>query len=107
VADAVRAAVLRARSGEGPSMVECLTYRVGGHKRDDAAPYRSRAEVEAWLARDPIPRCADVLRARGLIDAHGLDAIQREVSAELDTAADAALASPPADPATVLDDVYA
>lgn len=53
---AVADAVELARSGGGPSFVECLTYRQGGHKRDDPATYRPREEVERWLARDPIVR---------------------------------------------------
>jgi TPP-dependent pyruvate/acetoin dehydrogenase alpha subunit len=54
VYEAVRTAAERARAGDGPTLVECLTYRQGGHKRDDAATYRPREEVEAWLAQDPV-----------------------------------------------------
>jgi pyruvate dehydrogenase E1 component alpha subunit len=65
VADAVARAADNARSGGGPSFVECLTYRQGGHKRDDPATYRPRAEVDEWLARDPIVRMARALDAAG------------------------------------------
>ena len=55
----------RARAGEGPSLIEALTYRHGGHSRADPGKYRPDDEVEAWLARDPIPRYrARLLAAR-------------------------------------------
>jgi acetoin:2,6-dichlorophenolindophenol oxidoreductase subunit alpha len=63
---AVEQAVQRARAGEGPSLVECLTYRQGGHKRDDPATYRPRDEVELWLRRDPLERMRTALEASGL-----------------------------------------
>ena len=66
---AVEEAVERARAGGGPSLVECLTYRQGGHKRDDPAAYRPREEVEAWLRRDPLPRMRVALVAAGLGEA--------------------------------------
>lgn len=66
VASAVSAAVDRVRAGGGPELVECLTYRQGGHKRDDPATYRPREEVDAWLRRDP------VVRMRAALDGHGL-----------------------------------
>jgi len=65
---AVEAAVARARAGEGPSLVECLTYRQGGHKRDDPATYRPRDEVETWLRRDPVGRMRAALDTAGLGD---------------------------------------
>ena len=61
-ADAVyeiaRTTIARARDGDGPSLVEALTYRHGGHSRADPGKYRPDDEVKAWLARDPIPRLA-------------------------------------------------
>jgi pyruvate dehydrogenase E1 component alpha subunit len=63
---AVGRAVERARAGGGPSMVECLTYRQGGHKRDDPGTYRPREEVEMWLRRDPVQRMRAALEAAGL-----------------------------------------
>ena len=50
-----RTAVDRARAGEGPSLIEALTYRHGGHSRADPGKYRPDEEVAAWKARDPIP----------------------------------------------------
>jgi acetoin:2,6-dichlorophenolindophenol oxidoreductase subunit alpha len=63
---AVERAVTRARDGGGPSLVECLTYRQGGHKRDDPGTYRPREEVERWLRRDPVQRMRAALEAAGL-----------------------------------------
>lgn len=91
---AVTAAVERARNGRGPSLVECLTYRQGGHKRDDPATYRPKEEVARWLARDPIARL------RRALDEHGLGsaAMEREAAARatIDDAVAFAEASPPA-----------
>jgi pyruvate dehydrogenase E1 component alpha subunit len=63
-----------ARSGGGPSLVEALTYRHGGHSRGDPATYRPPAEVEEWLARDPIPRARRRLVELG-VAATTIDAI--------------------------------
>jgi TPP-dependent pyruvate/acetoin dehydrogenase alpha subunit len=63
---AVDRAVARAREGNGPFLVECLTYRQGGHKRDDPGTYRPREEVELWLRRDPVHRMRAALEAAGL-----------------------------------------
>ena len=78
VYEAVKAAAARARAGEGPTLIECLTYRRGGHKRDDPATYRPQDEVEAWFKTDPIP----AFRARLLSDAR----FSSEALAELDVA---------------------
>lgn len=94
VTAAVTAAVGRVRTGGGPELVECLTYRQGGHKRDDPATYRPREEVERWLRRDP------VLRMRAALDEAGLatdaDGAEAAVEAELAEAVAFAEASPPA-----------
>lgn len=64
IAEAVSVAGARARAGEGPSLIECKTYRYGGHSRTDSAPYRKRGELDEWLKRDPI----QILKARMLAD---------------------------------------
>src|SRR5580693_3742361 len=72
----VRAALGRAAAGRGPTLIEAVTYRIEAHTNaDDAARYRSAAEVEAWLARDPIRRLETYLRDRGLLDDADLAAI--------------------------------
>lgn len=66
VYEASRSAVAHARAGDGPTLIECLTYRQGGHKRDDPATYRPAAEVAIWMARDPIERMRRALVAAGM-----------------------------------------
>jgi pyruvate dehydrogenase E1 component alpha subunit len=92
--------VSRARSGEGPSLVEAKTYRHGGHSRADPAKYRPDDEVQAWLARDPIPSYRERLIADG-VDASELDAIEAEALAAVDRATEEAKAGPPPDPSVL------
>jgi pyruvate dehydrogenase E1 component alpha subunit len=64
-----RAAVERCRAGEGPTLVEAMTYRIGPHSTaDDASRYRTDEEVAAWRERDPIERFARYLSAAGIAD---------------------------------------
>lgn len=82
---------LRNREG-GPVFIECLTYRQGGHKRDDPGSYRPQQEVDLWLSRDPLLRMERALMARG---AEGdINRIKEEVKLELDDAVSWALESP-------------
>jgi pyruvate dehydrogenase E1 component alpha subunit len=86
-------ALARARAGEGPSLVEALTYRHGGHSRADPGKYRPQREVEAWLGYDPI----NVYRARlerlGF-DAAELEAIDKQTAEEIEAATEQAIAGP-------------
>jgi pyruvate dehydrogenase E1 component alpha subunit len=75
VAEAVHTAVARARAGEGPSLVENLTYRWRGHSKSDRNRYRTKEEIEEWMARDPIARFRAELIAHGILDEAGADAI--------------------------------
>jgi len=88
----VERAVAKAREGRGPSLVECLTYRQGGHKRDDPATYRPREEVEMWLRRDPVHRMRAALEADGLVAE--ADAADKEAVATIDDAVSFAEESP-------------
>jgi acetoin:2,6-dichlorophenolindophenol oxidoreductase subunit alpha len=96
-ADAVYAtatrAVARARAGEGPSLIEALTYRHGGHSRADPGKYRPDDEVKAWLAKDPIPRYRAALTARGITDGQ-LDEIDEETRAKVGEAEQEARGGP-------------
>ena len=87
----------RARSGEGPALIEAKTYRKGGHSRADPGKYRPPDEVESWLARDPV----DLYRARLIelgIEKNLLEDIDAEVLAEVDRATEEARgAAPPAE----------
>ncbi len=68
-------AVARARAGEGPSLVENLTYRWRGHSKSDRNRYRTKEEIEEWMARDPIARFRAELIAHGILDEAEADAI--------------------------------
>ena len=90
---AARAAIERARTGGGPSIIEAKTYRHGGHSRADPGKYRPDAEVEAWLEHDPIPMYHQRLLDLG-VGEDRLAAIIGEVAAEIDRAAAAAKSAP-------------
>ncbi len=90
VMDAMTTAVSRARAGEGPTLLEMKTYRYSGHSRADQATYRPAGELDEWLLRDPINLYA---RSLGLSDAQ-LEERRQRISAEVDRATEAALASP-------------
>jgi TPP-dependent pyruvate/acetoin dehydrogenase alpha subunit len=93
VYNTARAALERARSGGGPSLIECKTYRHSGHSRADPAKYRPAGELEAWLQRDPVPTYRQRLIAQG-VQEQQLAALEREVLSEVDRATAAAQASP-------------
>jgi acetoin:2,6-dichlorophenolindophenol oxidoreductase subunit alpha len=84
-------ALTRARAGEGPSLIEAITYRTGGHSRADPAKYRPKDEVEAWAERDPIPVYHERLLRIGVPEAD-LGTISREVAASIDAATEYAKA---------------
>lgn len=78
-------ALAKARAKGGPSLIEAVTYRSGGHSRADPGKYRPPEEVEAWHARDPIPMYHDRLLSLGAPEGR-LSAIEREVAAAVDAA---------------------
>ncbi len=100
------AAIERARAGEGPTLIEAKTYRHGGHSRADPGDYRPEEEVDAWLARDPLPMYRERLLELG-IDAEELDAIEQERQDAVDAATEAAKAGPLPDPESAFTDVWA
>ncbi len=100
-------AVERARKGEGPTLIECKTYRHKGHSRIDPAKYRPKEEVEEWLAKDPIKRFKErLLQTNALVEAE-IQQIEKEVSAEIEEAVKFAMESPYPTPEEALEDVYA
>ncbi len=105
VYQATAEAVARARRGEGPSFIEALTYRFRGHYEGDPQVYRSREEVAAWQARDPIPRLRALLSARGVREEQ-IAALEREVEQQIEAAVQFARESPLADPQEALIGVY-
>jgi TPP-dependent pyruvate/acetoin dehydrogenase alpha subunit len=94
VAGVVRPAVERARSGRGPMLIECKTYRFLGHSKNDQRVYRSKEEEATWRERDPIARFRATLLEQGLATAAELDAIAREALAAVDDAVSFAQRSP-------------
>jgi len=94
VREAVGRAVGRARSGDGPSLIECKTYRWYGHSRSDPRKYRTKEEEAAWKARDPIPNFAARLVEAGVATEAEVDALEERVEREIEKATAFALDSP-------------
>jgi pyruvate dehydrogenase E1 component alpha subunit/2-oxoisovalerate dehydrogenase E1 component alpha subunit len=103
VYETTRAAVDRARNGEGVTLIELLTYRRKGHAEHDNQSYVSREELEAWAAKDPIDRYVRRLTATGWAGAAELEEIDARISAEIDTAVALCENEPLPEPATALD----
>lgn len=81
---AAREAVDRARSGDGPTLIECVTYRLSLHTTaDDPTRYRRDEEVEEWTKRDPIPRFRDYLIRKGDLDEDAVEALAEEIEDEV------------------------
>lgn len=104
---AVQKAVERARSGEGPSLVENVTYRWRGHSKSDVNRYRSQEEIELWKDKDPIKRFREHLIEEGVLSAEEADKIEAQAYADIDEAVDFAEDSPEPDLATIEEGVYA
>jgi acetoin:2,6-dichlorophenolindophenol oxidoreductase subunit alpha len=108
VCQAASAAVDRARSGGGPTLIECKTYRWRGHTERRGQPDpRDRAEVEAWQQRDPIALLERQLREQGELDDSRLKAIEGDIADALEAAVAFAEASPFPLPEQATDDVFA
>ncbi len=107
VYEAVQAAVDRARRGEGPSLIECKTYRWRGHFEGDACVYREKDEVDEWVRKDPLPRFAKKLLDEGILSQKELDDLQATLDTELQEAISFAETSPLPQPSEVTADVYA
>jgi pyruvate dehydrogenase E1 component alpha subunit len=110
VRGATERAVERARAGEGPSLIEALTYRWHGHNEGEeafAGAYRPEAEQESWRKRDPIKAYAERLIAAEVIDQATWDSIDADEVAAVDAAVAFAKQSPFPDPEEALDHLYA
>jgi len=108
VYDAVQAAAARARAGEGPTLLECVTYRQRGHcENNPIATCRDMAEVEAWRAKDPLPRMRTELMRRGILTDTLAAKIDAEVGAEIEDAIAFAEESPFPAVGELYKDVYA
>jgi pyruvate dehydrogenase E1 component alpha subunit len=106
VRDEVAKAVTKARAGEGPSIIECLTYRHYGHSRTDPAKYRPEGELEEWLMRDPVIVLRERLVAEGIPEIE-ITGIERTAQDEVLAAIEAAKNAPLSDPSEAFTDVWA
>jgi pyruvate dehydrogenase E1 component alpha subunit len=107
VAQASHEAVERARRGEGPSLIECKTYRHRGHSKSDRNRYRTKDEIDDWMAnRDPIARFEAQLAELGIAGAAEIEAVREAVRAEIDAGIEFAKASPAPATADLADYVY-
>jgi len=107
VFEASQKAVDQARSGAGPTLIECKTYRHKGHSRVDPAKYRSKEEVAQWLAKDPISRFKEALLQNDVFSQAEVQKIGESVTAEIEEAVKFAVESPYPAPEEALEDVYA
>lgn len=100
-------AIARARRGEGPTLLECLTYRwFGHHVGDPGTSYRPKDEIAAWKARDPVAKLREQALAGKVAEAAEFEAIDADIRKVIDEAAEFSLASPQPDAGTVLEHVY-
>ncbi|MEM2118380.1 MAG: pyruvate dehydrogenase (acetyl-transferring) E1 component subunit alpha [Candidatus Bathyarchaeia archaeon] len=100
-------AIERARKGEGPTLIECKTYRHKGHSRVDPAKYRPKEEVAEWLSKDPIKRFKEKLLHTKALSETEIQQIEKEVLVEIEEAVKFAIESPFPMPEEALEDVYA
>ena len=105
---AVRSCVERAAAGEGPTLIEAMTYRIEAHTNaDDATRYRASAEVSAWLERDPITRLETYLKDSALLDDAAAGRLAAEAEQLAEEVRDSMNAEVSADPAELFEHVYA
>ncbi|MDH5687585.1 MAG: thiamine pyrophosphate-dependent dehydrogenase E1 component subunit alpha [Candidatus Bathyarchaeota archaeon] len=106
VFQAARGAVERARKGEGPTLLECQTYRHKGHSRFDPATYRPQEEVEEWMKRDPIVRLRKKLTEEQILSEEEAGEIDKRIIDEVEAAAGFALGSSYPELEEALEDVF-
>jgi len=104
---AAKTAIDRARAGEGPTLIEALTFRFNGHLIGDMGEYIPKAEYQAALAADPYPRYRQWLIDDGHAGAADLDKLEADIKAEVDESVAFAFDSPLTDPSEITRDVYA
>jgi pyruvate dehydrogenase E1 component alpha subunit len=100
-------AIARARAGEGPTLIECKTYRWHGHSEHDKAFYRSDEELAMWKSRDPIPTFTTYLRARHVLDDAKVKDVEDRVASTIDDAVEYAMNGAEPDPKDAVTDLYA
>lgn len=96
-----------ARSGEGPTLIEAVTYRYLGHSKSDANLYRTRDEIQEWREHDPIQRFAMSLEEKGVLESDEWRSMERSAKERIEEAFSKAEEEPEPEPASALEDVYA
>src|SRR5947207_16481 len=107
VYQATQGALARARAGDGPTLIECKTYRWHGHSEHDKAFYRTDEELAMWKSRDPIPTFTTYLRTRHVLDDAHQAEIENRVKETIDDAGEFPMNSPDPDPTDAVTDLYA
>ncbi len=100
-------AVARARAGEGPTLIECLTYRFRGHSLADPDELRSKDEKEAWLARDPLKKFSAYLIEQNLANQQEIKDIERKIQGVVEEAVQFGIDSPEPDPSELYKYIFA
>jgi pyruvate dehydrogenase E1 component alpha subunit len=106
VYEAASEAIKRARQGQGPTLIECKTYRHRGHFEGDACVYRRTEELEEWKEKDPIPRFEKKLLDMGVLTPEKIQEIKGSIKKQIEDAESFAEQSPYPDPAEVTLDLY-
>jgi TPP-dependent pyruvate/acetoin dehydrogenase alpha subunit len=107
VYQATQGALARARGGDGPTLIECKTYRWHGHSEHDKAFYRSDEELAIWKSRDPIPTFTTYLQHRNVLGDEQLKEVEQRITATIDDAVEFAMGSPDPAPEEAETDLYA
>ncbi len=107
VYEATRVAVERARRGDGPTLLECKTYRYMGHSRGDPGGYRTKSELQQWRTNDPIEKCRTLLIESFGTDPQSLSDIEAECQQEVEESVAFARSSPEPEPASLQENVSA
>jgi TPP-dependent pyruvate/acetoin dehydrogenase alpha subunit len=107
VYQATQGALARARSGEGPTLIECKTYRWHGHSEHDKAFYRTNEELAMWKSRDPITTFTTYLKGLGVLTDEHISEIETRVTSAIDDAVEFAQNAPDPAPEDAVTDLYA
>jgi pyruvate dehydrogenase E1 component alpha subunit len=107
VYQATQGALARARSGEGPTLIECKTYRWHGHTEHDKAFYRTDEELAMWKSRDPITTFSTYLTGLNLLTPERLHEVDTRIKSTIDDAVDFAMNAPDPAPEEAITDLYA
>lgn len=103
----VKEAVDRARAGDGPTLIESVTYRWRGHSKSDRQRYRSRDEVKEWMEKDPIARLEKALLSAEIVSEADLEQVANAARKTIEDSVAFAEAAADPDPASILEGVYA